>query len=57
MATDNIFDFSDDLYGKTVKVEFLEFLRDERKFPTLTLLTEQIEKDVITAKKYISEYN
>lgn len=52
-AETNIFDFSGDLYGKTVKVEFLNFLREERKFPTLTLLTEQIEKDVLTAKEYI----
>ena len=52
-AETNIFDFSDDLYGKTVKVEFLEFLRDERKFPTLTQLTEQIEKDVAVAKEYV----
>ena len=52
-AETNIFDFSDDLYGRTVTVEFLDFLREERKFPTLTLLTEQIKKDVLTAKEYI----
>lgn len=54
-AETNIFDFSGDLYGKTVKVEFLKFLRDERKFPTLTLLTEQIEKDVLSAKEYLNK--
>ena len=56
-AETNIFDFSGDLYGRKVKVEFLKFLRDERKFPTLTLLTEQIEKDVQTAKEYLKIFN
>ena len=53
----HLFDFSGDLYGRKVKVEFLKFLRDERKFPTLTLLTEQIEKDVQTAKEYLKNFN
>ena len=28
----NILDFDEDIYGKIIKVEFLERIRDERKF-------------------------
>lgn len=41
----NLFDFSDDIYGETVKIEFIEFLRDERKFSSLEELTSQLKKD------------
>jgi len=47
----HIFDFDKDVYGETMKVEFLEYIREERKFDSLDKLKEQIEKD----KKYIIE--
>ncbi len=37
--------FEDDLYGKVVKVTFLEFLREEIKFETIDQLIGQLEKD------------
>ncbi|RYE25725.1 MAG: bifunctional riboflavin kinase/FAD synthetase [Sphingobacteriales bacterium] len=37
--------FNDDLYGKTVTVEFVARLRDEQKFPSLDALKEQLQKD------------
>ena len=49
----HIFDFNGNLYGKMITVEFLRFIRGERKFDSLNELTEQIEKDVNTAKKYM----
>ncbi len=42
-------DFSGDLYGKNVKIEVLEFLREEKKFSSLEELKEQIDKDIKTA--------
>ncbi len=39
--------FSGDMYGKTVKVELLEFLRPEVKFNSLEELKRQIEIDVV----------
>jgi len=39
-------DFSGDLYGKTVKIEPVRFLRDEIKFSSLEELKKQIEKDI-----------
>ena len=39
-----------DLYGKTVRVSFLTFLRPERMFPSVEALREQIARDAETAK-------
>jgi riboflavin kinase/FMN adenylyltransferase len=46
----NIFDFSGDLYGKTLRVEFIKFIRFEKKFNSLDELTNQIDLDVSHAK-------
>ena len=54
-AETHIFELSENLYGKAVKVEFLHFIRDEQKFDGLEALTAQINKDIESAKKYISE--
>lgn len=47
----HLFDFDQDIYGETLRVEFLDYLRDEHKFDTLALLTAQLEKDKAKAKK------
>ena len=52
-AETNIFDFSGDLYGKWVRVEYLHHIREERKFDSLEALTEQIHRDIAEAKNYI----
>lgn len=48
----HIFDFNKELYGKEIRVEFLEKIRDEIKFDNFDLLCKQIDKDCFTAKKY-----
>lgn len=48
----HIFNFDKELYGKTIKVEFLEKLRDEKKFPSVEELSRAITEDCITAKAY-----
>ena len=40
-----LLDFAGDLYGKTVQLQFVKFLRPERKFPDLSALQKQIEAD------------
>lgn len=46
----HIFDFSDDIYGETIKVEILEFIREETKFENIGELIKQIELDCQSAK-------
>ncbi len=47
-----IIDFKGDLYGRNIKIDFLDRIRDERKFDSLEALKEQISKDVKTAAAY-----
>jgi len=44
------FDFSGDLYGRTIAVELIEFLRDEAKFDDLGALKAQIAADCEAAR-------
>ncbi len=46
----NLFDFDLDIYGENLEIEFLKKLRDERKFPTVNDLINQIKQDVELAK-------
>jgi len=48
----HILDFSQDLYGKRITVDFLQKLRDEIRFSDIHALKEQIAQDVKTAKTY-----
>lgn len=41
----NIFDFSGDLYEQSLTVEFVDFIRGDRKFDAMEELVEQIHKD------------
>lgn len=50
-----VIDFSEQIYGKTVSVEFLSFLREERKFEHLSELKSQMEKDIDAAKMYFQK--
>lgn len=45
----HIFDFEGDLYGRPIEVEFVDFLRDEKKFDGLDPLKAQIAQDCTQA--------
>ncbi|MCR8745106.1 bifunctional riboflavin kinase/FAD synthetase [Romboutsia lituseburensis] len=50
----NILEFDEDIYGKNIKVEFLERIRDEKKFSSLEELKNQLGKDTnYVFEKYI----
>jgi len=49
----NIFDFSDDIYGKNISVEFLSLIRPERTFESIEQLKWHIAQDVKSAKYII----
>ena len=49
------FDFHADLYDQKIAVSLLEYLRPEKKFDSVTLLKEQLEKDMASARDYLNK--
>ncbi|MFI3321415.1 MAG: riboflavin kinase [Rikenellaceae bacterium] len=49
----NIFDFSKDLYENSIEVEFVSYLRPEKKFSSLNELKKGINEDILLAQKLI----
>jgi riboflavin kinase/FMN adenylyltransferase len=50
----HILDFKENIYGETIRVNFIEKLRDEKKFSGISELSEQISKDILKAREIIS---
>ncbi|HEY0043261.1 MAG TPA: bifunctional riboflavin kinase/FAD synthetase [Allosphingosinicella sp.] len=48
------FDFAGDLYGQTIEVELVSFLRDEAKFDSLEDLTAQMDQDCAEARRRLA---
>jgi riboflavin kinase/FMN adenylyltransferase len=46
----HLLDFSGDLYGQEIETTFMEKLREERKFPSLQALQQQISADIEQAR-------
>jgi riboflavin kinase/FMN adenylyltransferase len=53
----HVFDFSGDLYGRLIEVEFVAKLRDEIKFDTLSALTAQMNIDAAQARALLTKVN
>ena len=51
----HVFDFSGDLYGRLIEVEFIGKLRDEVKFDSLEALTAQMNIDAARARGILSK--
>jgi riboflavin kinase/FMN adenylyltransferase len=47
----NIFGIKKNLYKKILKINFIKFIRTEKKFKNINQLKAQIKKDIVTAKK------
>ncbi len=47
----HILDFDQDIYGLPLRIRFLRRIRDERKFPSLEALREQLTLDALNCKK------
>ncbi len=52
----HLFDFDGDIYGKLMEVHFIEKLRDERRFPDVQALVEQIKKDEAKARMILEAH-
>ena len=50
----NIFDFSKDIYGNSLKLYFIDRIRDEMKFPDLGEMTKKIAEDRSRAIEILS---
>lgn len=50
-----ILDFSGDLYGKYLRLEFWKFLRPEKKFPSLDALRQEILKNAEETRQFFAE--
>lgn len=50
-----ILDFSGDLYGKDLTLEFHSFLRPEKKFASLEHLQEEIRKNALQTRKFFEK--
>ena len=49
-----LFDFDGDLYGRVIEVEFVEFLRGDRKFDNLDALKAQMDIDCARAREVLT---
>tara|TARA_E500000331_G_scaffold223188_1_gene213742 strand:+ start:65 stop:1003 length:939 start_codon:yes stop_codon:yes gene_type:complete len=49
----NLFKFKKNLYNKKLKIYFIKYIRNEKKFRNSRELIQQIKKDVILAKKHL----
>jgi len=49
----HVFDFEGDLYGRYLDVDFVQRLRDEKKFESLDALVEQMHKDAAQARRVL----
>ncbi len=49
----HLLDFDRDLYGQEVTLEFVERLREERKFPSVEALVEQIHADIARGREIL----
>lgn len=50
----HLFDFSGDLYGRTVEVALHGFIRDERKFDSVDALVDEIRQDEEAARRLLA---
>ena len=52
----NLFDFNKDLYAQSIRVFFIEKIRDEVKFNNLEVLKEQLLHDRNCAKEFFDKH-
>ena len=53
----HLFDFNREIYGEHLRVHFLRKLRDEKKYPDLPSLAQQIGLDVLDARNFFRTWS
>ena len=51
----HILDFNANIYGERIRVNFIQRIRDEKKFSAISELIEQIKKDISAAREIFSK--
>lgn len=51
----HIFDFNRDIYGKDIRIQFLKYIREEKKFESIEALTAAIQNDEKTIRAYFRD--
>jgi riboflavin kinase / FMN adenylyltransferase len=47
----HLIDFSGDLYGQTLRVDLIDWIRDQQKFPSIDALKQQLNRDIQYARQ------
>ena len=50
----HLFDFAGDLYGQTLDVEFVGWIRGEERFDSIEALIAQMDRDSAQAKRMLA---
>jgi riboflavin kinase/FMN adenylyltransferase len=50
----NIFDFNREIYGQTIQMNFLKFLRPDEKFVNLDVMTQHLHQDKVNALAFFA---
>jgi len=52
----HILDFSENIYGQTLKVYFMEYIRDEEDLPSIAALKEKLEEDEKSTRALLNNH-
>jgi riboflavin kinase/FMN adenylyltransferase len=50
----HILDFNENIYDQKIRVNFVQRIRDEKKFSNISELSDQIKKDIVKTRKILS---
>jgi riboflavin kinase/FMN adenylyltransferase len=53
----HLFDFDQDLYGKTIEILFVKRLRDEKKFDSIEGLIAEIDHDAVVSRTILQDFS
>lgn len=53
----HLLDFQAEIYGQEIKLEFISYLRDEQRFPSIDALVSQINADIAQARDILTVKN
>jgi riboflavin kinase/FMN adenylyltransferase len=51
----HLLDFNENIYGKVIQLDFIDRLRDERRFPDIQTLVDQIHQDIHRARNMLNQ--